>query len=130
MLAYLIKRLSTITFPVKLIKGYNTIRIANSTGWLPDIDKIELDLNRYDTTLSNKGKVSTLPIRIYPNPCQAYLQIDSKSPVKQVDIYSLTGTLLKQYTVAEISTDDLAPGTYILKVITDSRTIIQQFCKQ
>lgn len=33
-----------ITFPVRLTKGSNTIRISNATGWLPDIDKIELSL--------------------------------------------------------------------------------------
>jgi hypothetical protein len=34
-----------MTIPVWLKKGYNTIRFSNSTGWLPDIDKIRLALN-------------------------------------------------------------------------------------
>jgi len=40
--------LSTVancTIPVKLNMGYNTIRIGNATSKLPDIDKIQLDLN-------------------------------------------------------------------------------------
>lgn len=35
--------ISTRTISVKLNTGYNTIRISNATGWLPDIDKIQLD---------------------------------------------------------------------------------------
>lgn len=35
-----------ITCPVRLKKGYNTIRLSNATSPLPDIDKIQLDLNR------------------------------------------------------------------------------------
>jgi hypothetical protein len=33
------------TYPVLLNKGFNTIRITNATQPLPDIDKIQLDLN-------------------------------------------------------------------------------------
>lgn len=33
------------SLPVKLNKGYNTIRISNANGWAPDIDKIEINLN-------------------------------------------------------------------------------------
>lgn len=41
---------ANITVPVILTKGKNIIRISNATGWLPDIDKIKLDLNRHETT--------------------------------------------------------------------------------
>jgi len=34
------------TFPVKLNKGINTIRLSNETSKLPDLDKIHLNLNR------------------------------------------------------------------------------------
>jgi len=39
---------ANITFTVQLNKGYNTIRFSNATDWLPDIDKIQLDLNKYE----------------------------------------------------------------------------------
>jgi len=38
--------IGTKTFSVKLKAGNNTIRISNATGKLPDIDKIQLDLNK------------------------------------------------------------------------------------
>ena len=34
--------LKDVTFNVALNEGYNTIRVSNATGWLPDIDKIQL----------------------------------------------------------------------------------------
>lgn len=34
------------TLTVALKKGYNVIRIGNTGGWAPDIDKIELNLNK------------------------------------------------------------------------------------
>ncbi|MFQ3578772.1 MAG: carbohydrate-binding protein [Bacteroidales bacterium] len=37
--------LKTITIPVSLQKGYNTIRIFNASGWAPDLDKISINLN-------------------------------------------------------------------------------------
>ncbi|MDD4968531.1 MAG: alpha-galactosidase [Paludibacter sp.] len=34
------------TIPIKLNKGYNTIRLSNATDWLPDIDKIQIEFNK------------------------------------------------------------------------------------
>lgn len=34
------------TYRIKLNKGFNTIRFSNATEWLPDFDKIQLDLNK------------------------------------------------------------------------------------
>lgn len=42
-----------ITLPVRLKKGYNTIRISNATGWMPDIDKIQLNLNKGAASVLN-----------------------------------------------------------------------------
>ena len=39
------KTIMNCSLTVKLNKGYNTIRISNPTASLPDIDKIQLDLN-------------------------------------------------------------------------------------
>jgi len=40
------KEIAKKTIPVVLKKGYNTIRISNTTGFTPDIDKIEINLNK------------------------------------------------------------------------------------
>lgn len=40
------KTIASASLKVNLNKGYNVVRISNSTGWAPDIDKIEINLNR------------------------------------------------------------------------------------
>jgi len=40
------KAVAKKTIPVVLNKGYNVIRISNATGSTPDIDKIQIDLNK------------------------------------------------------------------------------------
>ena len=39
---------ATTTVSVQLNKGNNTIRLSNASGWMPDIDKIQLDLNKFE----------------------------------------------------------------------------------
>ena len=36
------------TYRIKLNKGFNAIRLSNATEWMPDFDKIQLDLNKYE----------------------------------------------------------------------------------
>ncbi|HNY44599.1 MAG TPA: hypothetical protein PKH15_07915, partial [Bacteroidales bacterium] len=36
------KTIGNKTITVKLNKGYNTIRLSNANGWMPDVDKIQL----------------------------------------------------------------------------------------
>ena len=36
------KEMKSITIPVTLQKGYNTVRMGNDFGWAPDIDRFTL----------------------------------------------------------------------------------------
>lgn len=117
------------TFTIRLNQGYNTIRLSNAAGWLPDLDKIQLDLNKFDTSVTSISTVPSWPIKVYPNPCNSFLQIDSESPIKQADIYSISGCLLKQYGRSNISVSDLNAGTYLLKVVTDKNNDSRLFIK-
>jgi hypothetical protein len=39
------KKVANVTLHLELLKGKNTIRISNSKNWLPDLDKIHINLN-------------------------------------------------------------------------------------
>jgi len=122
-------RLKTSTYPVHLKKGYNTIRFSNSSTWMPDMDKIQLDLNKYET-LSISKHTANQTIKVHPNPCSEYLQVDSEQPIKQIELFSLSGSLLKTYHDTKISVSDLESGTYILKITTTSQDkFIQKIIK-
>jgi hypothetical protein len=104
------------TVNVKLNKGYNSIRLSNSTDWLPDIDKIQIDLDKNSTSNINTIDSSNFFIKVYPNPCSSFLQIDTELPIKHVDIFSLSGVMLNRFYQSRFSVNNLDSGMYILKV--------------
>jgi len=120
----------TNTYSVLLKKGYNTIRFANATAWLPDFDKIQLDLNKniiatgLQTITNNKFKIS-------PNPCGDILEIESVSGIKQVRIFSLTGSLLMTLgSESRINTSTLKAGQYVVEATTGTGTFSEKFIKK
>jgi len=121
--------LKNITFPVKLASGYNTIRISNASGWLPDIDKIYLDLNKYGLP-SEIRSVYDNSVKIYPNPCNSELNISSESRLEKVEILSLAGSLLLSVNESPVSIANLNAGIYLAKVQTGKGSYIQQIIKK
>jgi len=120
--------LKTNTYKIALKQGYNTIRFSNASAWLPDFDKIKLDMNKYGTS-SKIRNITSENIKIHPNPCHDFLQIDSASTIKQVDIYSLTGNLLQTTFVTKMNVTDLKSGLYLVKVLSTEGTYFQKIIK-
>ncbi|HRU63935.1 MAG TPA: T9SS type A sorting domain-containing protein, partial [Paludibacteraceae bacterium] len=74
-------------------------------------------------------------ILLYPNPVNNYLKIESKNEtLKMVTIYDLRGSMVRSERIsgisAEISTDNLPAGNYIIKVQTENRVITKRIIKQ
>ena len=69
------------------------------------------DTKQFDTNL-----------KIYPNPANEYLQIQSKKMLKEIIIYNFKGREIKSfklnYTKAKLDIHDIKPGMYVLKIIT------------
>jgi hypothetical protein len=120
--------LKTRSFPVNLKSGWNTIRISNATGWMPDIDKIQLDLNKSFVPV-NLSSVELKPVRLHPNPTTNMLQIESEKPVKQVDIYSMSGKKMLHSNQSRFSVSSLTPGTYLAKISTQNGLVNVEFIK-
>jgi len=120
--------LKTNTYTVSLKKGYNIIRFANATAWLPDFDKIQLDLNK-NVNFTGISSIETQSIKIHPNPCNNRVQIETDQELKQVDIYSFTGNLVATYFHPSIDVSNLKSGVYLFKVTTDRGSIFQQVIK-
>jgi uncharacterized delta-60 repeat protein len=78
-------------------------------------------------------EINNQTIRLYPNPTKDYLTIESKEPF-QYEWYSLAGKRLKASDLtpaqAELATDFLAPGTYILKIITSKGVETRKVVKE
>jgi hypothetical protein len=73
---------------------------------------------------------STQEITIYPNPSKDYINISVENDeIENVQIYNLTGKLVKQEKSNKININDLPTGMYIIKVETDSGNCIKKVIK-
>jgi predicted nucleic acid-binding Zn-ribbon protein len=71
-------------------------------------------------------------VQIYPNPVREELYIKSDLPIKKVEVYSLTGTLLlsENNFNEKLSLSALPASVYLLKVYTDKGTKTERFIKK
>lgn len=87
---------------------------------------IGLDLVNVATGGSGISTTKEDLVSIFPNPANDKLYI-AAGQVKSVEIYNLMGSMVASYgNINVISTSDLSVGTYIVKVITDSKTTIKK----
>ncbi len=105
----------TDTFTVDTV----TFKTIGSTPATPKSIFLTLKVNNVpaNNTAFNLLKI---PITIYPNPVTAILNIKSNLPLQQVSIVTLTGSILftTHGNVAQLSTQSLPLGIYMLKTIT------------
>lgn len=75
-------------------------------------------------------------IFIYPNPFTKYLYISltNGQKIEKVNVYSLAGRLISTFSSSKnrdiFVTNNLAQGTYIVEVVSDSKTYIKQLIRR
>ena len=91
----------------------------------------------YNLSASNPiaGNEATLlnTLKIYPNPAQSYLTIETSEPIERYAIFDVQGALVKQssdFIPPQIQIDDLASGAYFIMVSTAKGTAQKQFIVQ
>ena len=72
---------------------------------------------------TNIREQGTNGISIYPNPSAGQIAIQSDSEMESIDVYSLSGSVVKSYTgigtsFYELSLEDIAAGVYFFKIRT------------
>ncbi|MEI8085300.1 MAG: T9SS type A sorting domain-containing protein [Paludibacter sp.] len=86
-------------------------------------------VNNNSTAVQN---VEASKLSIYPNPVNNSLSITSKDEIEKIDIYNLTGVLLK-HIEAKFKTIDMSnlnKGSYLVKVYTQQGIITQKIIKE
>jgi hypothetical protein len=110
----------SISFPVKLNKGYNIIRMGNATGWAPNIDKIQLDLNAGSITSVEFNTISEAQIQTFPNPSTGEFQIQTSGfHIEKITITDLAGktVFIDQAEFSgnkTLNLDQLSKGVYMI----------------
>ncbi len=119
----------SVIVPVTLKAGLNKIRFSNTTGYLPDIDAIRINLN--DGVVSIAGSNVNISEK-------AYLQMQLKNEVLEIKtngivlgggIYNASGKLLQIVGCNVTSMRSLRPGVYYIKVNTSCGIVTKQFIK-
>lgn len=77
----------------------------------------------------NTKEVSKDDIIIYPNPVKDFLNIQIDNTIKKVEIFSMTGKLLKTTINNKIAVSNLPEGNYIVVITTDKDIISEKFIK-
>ena len=99
--------------------GYFDGDIDDIGIWNRPLSSMEVSQLYSGSTLgTNKFVESKNEIKLYPNPTDDVLTIDSKIPLTKVEIFSILGKKVDEVNsdYKTISTDNLSSGMYILKI--------------
>ena len=86
-----------------------------------------LDDVTYTTTGAINNEIADSDFSIYPNPTTDYIQINAE--IKNVEIYDLTGRIVKISNQSRIDVSDLTSGTYILRAKSENNIKTSKFVK-
>lgn len=87
-----------------------------------------LSLVRPGLAVSNVNKAA---VSIYPNPTTDYLNVSSTSKVSNVEVYDISGKKVKAELVDnKVDVQNLAKGSYVIKITDGSGATTQKFIKE
>jgi len=93
-----------------------------------------IDMGAYENQLysSLNELEKTNIMTIYPNPTNDILNIETKETIESIQVYTLTGLLVKTITSPNtiISLSDLMTGIYLMEVRTDNQVYINKITKE
>lgn len=71
-------------------------------------------------------------VKMYPNPAQNVLSIQSQLPITGVEVYSLLGELVlqKPASYSRIYVGDLNPGIYMVKIRSNQYSVTKKLIKK
>ena len=75
-----------------------------------------------------------IKLTLYPNPTLRSLTIEASEPINTIEIYNTNGALVSKRSNCsdkfEINVETYAPGTYMIRLTTDSTVEIRRFVKE
>ncbi|NRB63004.1 MAG: T9SS type A sorting domain-containing protein [Saprospiraceae bacterium] len=109
------------------VNGYG-LNYATSNVFVIDwIDIFEKDISTslFDGNLNNKDWLD-----VYPNPVKDILYLNTEHPIEHIQLYDIMGRCIAtKYHVNTLDLNALPQGTYLLKVKTGDRSLIEQIIK-
>lgn len=95
----------------------------------------DLGLVKYslDLTTLGTGEISNnlSEISLYPNPTSGILNIESKSEIRNVALFDLSGRKISEFNSSQINISSLPKGIYLIKISTkDGKTTTKKVVKK
>lgn len=88
---------------------------------IPDFSKI------YDDLLSVDSPILFPEIKVYPNPTADFLYLQTEENIKNIQLFSFEGKIIKNYTsTTSLDLKNLPTGKYILKIQLENGKVGQQ----
>lgn len=111
------------------VENFNNIILVY---WLQDVNTKEVFQAGVNSTptVGIHGHESDNLVRIYPNPAQNILYIESQNTIKKVSVFNLVGQNLLNTNEETINVSSLTNGIYLLKIETDKGIISRKFIKR
>jgi hypothetical protein len=75
------------------------------------------------------NSIDNLSFKIFPNPANNILTIQSKMPVENVKIYTAQGVLVNEVFTNNIDLSGLSAGIYFVEVTVDGKSATKKFIK-
>ena len=91
---------------------------------------LRLDNVRFTSEPLSVGENNISEIEIYPNPVNDRLFIHSKETILDIQVYSIGGKLIAEYSnTNEINFAPFSSGIYLVKMITKNGTLVKKVIK-
>lgn len=105
--------------PVYLRGTLDEIRLMNTALSEEQIQSLYQEFS----TSSIHEDISLSDLRLYPMPTNDQIKIKSSAQIKKVEIYDLTGSLVKEqhgHSITDIAVNQLESGLYVIKLYNES----------
>ena len=111
--------------------------VISSNGNYFDMYRIQSDCYQAEATRANPASASIqeqdVSVKLYPNPVQEELHIVASSPIEEIEIQQLNGSILYSQmpneTSVHISLSELSPGMFLVKLKTKAGSESYRFVK-
>lgn len=122
---------------VNLKKGNNVIRFFNETDWLPDIDKIEIDVNKDISSTASDLKLLNKEhfLQLAPNPAIRKVDVSWSPGFNKLEIIDVSGKIVytKEFD-ADLKKVEaplyLKGGIYFVRVKNNQQSEVQKLMVQ
>jgi hypothetical protein len=100
---------------------------VNCTNRLPFSNNSTIlfdNLLLYNTSILSTNKLYSDVVKVYPNPVSDFIHVTVKNDVNPLlQLYSISGVLIKEIRENKLNVSDIAIGTYILKVKFNNKNL-------